>query len=156
MKRLILLAGLPGTGKSTFAKSHFGKDVVIISSDEIRLKYTGSYAKMLDDMSVVYQEMCDIANKIFKEREDVDVVLDTTMLNDARRNFFLDRIKGQDSTILYMLKVKDLNIILERNKKRSKDKWVPEATIHSMYERYSAPSEENKSRYTAIFEVFVD
>ena len=55
-----------------------------------------------------------------------------------------------------MLKVKDIKTILDRNKKRAKDRWVPEDVIYSMNKRYNAPSEENKKRYSEINEVFVD
>ena len=156
MKRLIIIAGLPGTGKSTFSNTYFKNNSIIISSDEIRFKHTGDYSVLLNDMSIVYKEMCALANEAFLKNENIDVILDSTMLNDERRNFFLDRIKGQDETLLYLLKVRDINTILERNKKRPKDKWVPEDIIYSMNSNYKLPSEDNKKRYNKIVEVYVD
>ena len=50
--RLVILSGLPGSGKSTFVKDYSeqakkeGYNVVVISSDEIRKQVAGSYGNM--------------------------------------------------------------------------------------------------------------
>ena len=157
MKRIIMLAGIGGTGKSTYAnKLNLEGKVEIVSSDEIRLSLTGSYDKMLKDMSVVYKTMIENANELLKNNEDITIILDSTFLDDNRRNFFLDRLKGYDTLDLIMLKVHDSSIIFKRNKLRAKEKWIPEDVLSDMIKRYSYPSEEYINRYTSISEVYVD
>lgn len=155
MKKLILLSGLPGSGKSFYISAHL-EGAEIISSDEIRIKITGTYKKMAPDMSVVYNKMIEEANNLFATRDDVTVALDSTFLDDARRNYFLDRISGQDETHLIMLRAHDLTTVLQRNKMRKADKHVPEEVIFEMAKRYCEPSEEYKNRYTSIKVRWID
>lgn len=39
--RLILLCGIPGSGKTTYAKTNAFKDDIILSSDSIRKEFYG-------------------------------------------------------------------------------------------------------------------
>lgn len=148
MKTLILLSGVAGTGKSSFAKEKLA-NAKIISSDEIRYCLTSSYHVLLKDMNVVYDEMIEETNKLFAENKDIEVVLDSTFLDDSRRNYFLSRIKGQDKTILIMLKT-PLEEIIRRNENRKEDKVVPIEVIKDMYSRFSYPSSENARLYDEI------
>ena len=149
MNKLIILAGLPGTGKSYFNKNFIKEEHTTISSDEIRIKLTGSYAKMLPNMNVVYDTMISECNKIFSKNSDSFVVLDSTFLDSSRRTYFLDRIKGADYIELVMLHA-SLETVLKRNHKRIKSKWVPEDVIKEMYSRYKEPNEIEKKRYNKI------
>ena len=157
MRKLVILAGIPGTGKSTFAKNYFkdGK-VVILSSDEIRVKHTGSYSKLLEDMNIVYREIIDEANKLFLENDNITVIIDSTCLTDERRNLFADNIKNYDYLSLFLLKTNNLSTIFKRNKMRIQDKWVPEEVIIDMMEMYRNPTKENVDKYDEIKEIFLD
>ena len=157
MKKIIMLAGIGGTGKSYYAKNlNLPGLVKIVSSDEIRYSITKSYSIILDNMMIVYDKMIETCNELIKENEDITVILDSTFLNDQRRNYFIDHLKNYDELELHMLKVHDEKIIYERNKKRMKEKWIPEDVIASMIKKYSYPSKENISKYTLIKEVYVD
>lgn len=150
MNTLVLLSGVAGSGKSSFAKEYF-KDAKVISSDEIRYSLTSSYHVLLKDMNIVYDKMIEETNDFFKSNKDITIVLDSTFLDDSRREYFLSRIKGQDKTILIMLRV-PLEEIIRRNKNRKEDKVVPEQVIKEMYSRFSYPKQENISHYDEIKE----
>lgn len=156
MRRLIIVAGLPGTGKSTYAKRFVDEGAFIVSSDEIRFEITKDYSVILDDMTIVYEGVCKKINDIFEKDENAFVVLDSTCLTDERRNFFLDRIPLKEHISLIMLQVHDINVVLSRNKMRIKQKWVPEYVIKGMARAYHYPKNENISRYDVIEEVYVD
>ncbi len=151
MNKLIILAGLPGTGKSFYEKNNIKEDHITISSDEIRIKLTGSYDKMLPNMNLVYDKMIEEANKAFLNSNQT-VVLDSTFLDEARRTYFLDRIKGQDYTELVLLHA-SIETVLMRNHKRIKSKWVPEEVIKEMMTRYKEPANEEKLRYNKIINI---
>ena len=151
MNKLIILAGLPGTGKSYYERNYIKEVHTTISSDEIRIKLTGSYAKMLDNMNIVYDTMIEETNEIFLE-DNQTVVLDSTFLDSKRRLYFLDRIKNADYIELVMLKA-SLDTVLKRNHKRIKSKWVPEEVIKEMATRYKEPVENEKIRYNSIKEI---
>ncbi len=150
MNTLVLLSGVAGSGKSSFAKEYF-KDAKVISSDEIRYSLTSSYHILLKDMNIVYDKMIEETNDLFKSNKDITIVLDSTFLDDSRREYFLSRIKGQDKTILIMLRV-PLEEIIRRNKNRKEDKVVPLEVIREMYSRFSYPKQENISHYDEIKE----
>lgn len=150
MNTLVLLSGVAGSGKSSFAKEYF-KGAKVISSDEIRYSLTSSYHILLKDMNIVYDKMIEETNDLFKSNKDITIVLDSTFLDDSRREYFLSRIKGQDKTILIMLRV-PLEEIIRRNKNRKEDKVVPEQVIREMYSRFSYPKQENISHYDEIKE----
>lgn len=157
MKRLIILAGIPGTGKSYFAKKQLkGDNLHIISSDEIRFQITHDYRKILPDMFVVYNKMIELANQLLASNEDITVVLDSTFLTDERRNYFLDRIQNADTIELILLKVHNEKLIFVRNHRRLRAKWVPEDVLVDMMKKYSFPSDENLKRYTSIRVVYTD
>ena len=88
MRKLILLAGLPGTGKSYYAQSIKDENCHIISSDETRFTITHDYRVILDDMNVVYDKMIETANALLMSNENITVILDSTFLDDKRRNYF--------------------------------------------------------------------
>ena len=149
MRKLILLAGLPGVGKSYYAQSIQDENCHIISSDETRFAITHDYRIILEDMNIVYDKMIETANALLNNNENITVVLDSTFLDDKRRNYFLDRIRGADYIQLVMLKA-NIDTILTRNHKRQEEKWVPEDVIISMMERYKNPSPDNIYRYNFI------
>lgn len=155
MRKLILLAGLPGTGKSYYAQSIKDENCHIISSDETRFAITHDYRVILEDMNIVYDKMIETANALLNNNENITVVLDSTFLDDKRRNYFLDKIKGADYIQLVMLKA-NIDTILARNHKRQEEKWVQEDVILSMMERYKDPSPDNIYRYNFIKVVYVN
>ena len=155
MRKLILLAGLPGTGKSYYAKSIKDENCHIISSDETRFAITHDYRVILEDMNIVYDKMIETANALLANNENITVILDSTFLDDKRRNYFLDKIRGADYIQLVMLKA-NIDTILTRNHKRQEEKWVPEEVILSMMEKYKDPSSDNIYRYNFIKVVYVN
>lgn len=158
MRRLIFVAGLPGSGKSTwcraYLKDHPGAHVV--SSDETRKKMTGSYLVFPDEPMAVYDRMIEITNGILSKEEECTVIEDSTFLDDDRRLYFLNRIKGYDEAELVLIKMHDPRKCLERNKARAREKWVPEETIEEMASRYKDPSPEVRKLFKKVTVVYSD
>jgi predicted kinase len=162
MKKLILVCGPAGIGKSTFCQlyiaQHPKEKVTIISSDEIRKRMTGGYDKFLPnkDMSPVYGAMCQEATALYNAPEEMTVMLDTTMLNDERRLFFINRIPRFEEEDLYLLKLHDYGVCYLRNKERVKEKWVPESVIDDMIKCYQDPSPEIAKRFDHVETFYID
>lgn len=144
MRNLILMAGIPGSGKSTwceeYKKTH--ENVFVIDTDETRKQITGSYLVFPDRMEVIYDEMIRQSNEIFAKYPDCTVIEDSIFLEDYRRKYYMDRLKGYDHSLLFMIKMHDYSICYERNKMRIKDKWVPDEVIDNMINIYADPSPE--------------
>lgn len=162
MQKLIFICGPAGIGKSSFCRSYGAKhpeeNVQIISSDEIRKEVCGSYRNFPPnhDLTPIYLAMCQRAKALLETGKPVTVFLDTTMLTDERRSFFLHNIPPYPETDLYLLKLHDYSICFQRNKKRIKEKWVPDEVIQSMIEGYEDPTPEFAKRFTHVETIYLD
>jgi predicted kinase len=145
MKTLILLCGIPGSGKSTWAKNYQAThpETFICDTDETRKKITGSYTVFPEHMEVIFDDLIAQGNAFLqKGGPDCTVIEDAAFLDNYRRTYFMERLKGYDKAILLMIKMKDYSICYVRNKARAKEKWVPEDVMASMIRRYEDPTPE--------------
>ncbi len=162
MKKLILVCGPAGIGKSTWSKNyssaHPDEKVVVMASDDVRKDLCGGYDKFPADgkMSHIYTEMIRRVHALAKENESISVILDTTMLYDERRLFFINELKEFDFYSLILLKLHDYKTCLIRNKLRRKDKWVPENVILDMASHYYDPSPETAAKFNEVKIEYVD
>lgn len=162
MKKLVLVAGPAGIGKSTFARnyvhSHPQENCFVISADEVRKSMCGSYKDFPPnhDMHPVYDEMVRLGKKYIEENESLTLIIDTTMLYNRLRLFWIDSLPGFDIRELYLIKVHDYELCLKRNKLRDEEKWVPEEVIASMASHYEDPNDEVKSKVDHIVVVYND
>jgi len=84
---IVLVGGLPGSGKTYFAKRLAAKiDAVSLSSDGVRkaLKSTGKYE--LRDRMLVYKELAKLAELDVIESQNV--IVDATFSRQDMRDFF--------------------------------------------------------------------
>lgn len=133
MSKIYTMCGLPGSGKSTYAKNYL-PDCVIVSSDAIRGELYGS------------EEIQGNAKKVFAEafrriREAVnngqDVVFDATNLNREKRMEFIQQFVDCEHICVYLKT--SLRKCLEQNANR--DRQVPTIAIHGMARRLQEPQE---------------
>ena len=102
MKTLILMAGIPGSGKSTWCEKyrleHPG--TYVIDTDETRKKITGSYLKFPDRMETIFDEMIKETNEIFSSSSgDCTVIEDSIFLDDYRRRYYMRNAKSAFTSI---------------------------------------------------------
>ena len=152
MKKLILMAGVPGTGKSSWAFSYRDShpNTFIVDTDETRKEITGSYKIFTEPLTIAHDAMIRKANAYLKENEDCTVIIDSTFLDDERRTYFLDRLEGYDYLEHVMIKFHDYSVVYKRNRERPKEKWVPDEVIDAMIARYKDPSDEVAKRFDKI------
>ena len=152
MRTLILMAGVPGSGKSSWAKRYAAAhpNSHVVDTDEVRRSITGDYRKFTEPVSLAWDEMIRQANELLAKYEDVTVIIDSTFLTDERRLYFLSRLKGYDHLEHFMVKFHDYSVVFEHNKSRQKDKWVPDEVIEKMIQRYENPSPEVEKLFDKI------
>lgn len=136
--KIIMLIGLPGSGKSTYAKTLAEKHKAVIhSSDSIRKELTGS------EMSQkVNQRVFQILHKRLKEnlRDGKNVIYDATNINYKRRMHFLNNeLRNINCEKICVLVATPYEKCMENNKNRSKS--VPEYAIEKMYKNFYIPFE---------------
>lgn len=136
MSRMIMLVGLPASGKSTVAKELSDKGYVVHSSDEIREELFGD----VNDQSNNHKVFEELHDRIKRDlSNEVDVVYDATNLSRKRRVHFikneLDNIECEKHCYLVLA---SYNECIDRNKKR--EKKVPQNVIERMYKSFETPS----------------
>lgn len=162
MKKLILVCGPAAIGKSTFCKKyqegHKDEDVRVVAADEVRKEICGSYKNFPPhkNMKPIYERMIEIIKNLYATVDNLTVMLDTTMLYDGLRLYFIEQLPMFEYKALYLLKLHDYNICLIRNKQRIEEKWVPEDVIMSMAKNYKDPAKSTIEKFNEYREFYVD
>lgn len=133
MKRLILLVGIPGSGKTTLSKKLSEKGYTTISADAIRQELYGDEAEQGDPKEVfdVFYERMD---KILSS--GADLVVDNTNLKAQYRQEITERAKpfGYENPQIWVLDT-PLSICLKRNSLR--DRKVGDDIVANMFNEFN-------------------
>lgn len=140
-KKVFLLAGVPGSGKSTWIRSMMNPEIDIhISRDQIRFA-------LLNDKDQYFEVEDKVKATFFKQIRDYTddgyddncVFIDATHLTSKSRKQIRNSIKGRPYQIAVSFEV-PLETALARNAQRSGRALVPETVIYNMYNRYEIPT----------------
>ena len=141
-KRLYLMMGVPGSGKSTYVKSMLKYGDIYVSRDEIR------YSLLIDEDDYFAKEnevirifIENIDKSLVMEEYCGDVYADATHLSPKSRAQVLNQLKNKDKVSVIYLDI-PLNIILERNAQREGRALVPENVVRRMYNSIILPTKE--------------
>jgi tRNA uridine 5-carbamoylmethylation protein Kti12 len=142
---LIMLAGIPTSGKSSFIKrlleDHQWKDVVVLSTDNyierIAKELNTTYNEIFSDVISESTRQLDISLNMAKEKGK-DLIWDQTNLTTKTRKKKLSRIPSSYKRTCIYFKI-SLEEALIRNKHR-KGKFIPENTLNKMYEQFEIPT----------------
>lgn len=113
---VILVAGLPGSGKSYFAERLAEKlEAVYINSDRVRMAMhaTGKYS--FDDKLLVYREMMLQATQAIEQKGNV--IVDATFYHHTMREMFLRLAAGYNVEVRVIEVVADEGLIRRRLQK---------------------------------------
>ena len=153
---LILMCGVPASGKSTVANNlaqHFEEQkAVVISMDDIREKWFGT-RKCQDRGDEVYAQSIDDVLSAF---ESCDIVIydATNRTRKARRKLVETIQKYYDCLVYCVFMDTPLEVAIERNANRDKSIQVPPAVIHRMFDTLEPPREENEEYFEEIYIIY--
>ena len=145
-KRLFLLCGCPGCGKSTWARQRVGKyGGYHISRDEIRFALLdergGDY---FDYENEVVRTFINKINELLDNDEQcIDIYVDATHLTRSSRNQIMRQLHLNDACKIAVWFDIPLEVCQYRNKQRTGRARVPTETVESMYNRTSRPSKRD-------------
>lgn len=136
MVKFVMLCGLPGSGKSTYAEKLKEDDVIIHSSDAIREELGD-----INDQSK-NEEVFRILHKRIKDdlKSGKSVAYDATNLNRKRRISFLKELKNIPCKKICVLVATPYEMCIAQNFKR--DRRVPVEVIWNMYKSFNVPCEQ--------------
>lgn len=136
MNKLIMLIGLPASGKTSFTKTlqllHKKDDIEIISSDAIRKELFGSEEEQKYN-DKVFEEVYKRAR--FSIQHKKITVIDATNLNRKRRiNFIKVMPKCEVEAVVFAI---PFEVCCERNE--SRERVVPMSVMERMYKSFQPP-----------------
>ena len=127
--KLVLMVGVPGSGKTTLSKKLVDKGFHYLNADSIREELYGDAIVQGDKekvFSIFFQRLDDAL------KQNLNIVIDNTNLNPRQRKPILDRAQkaGYTDVQLWLLDV-PLDVCLERNRARARN--VPEDIVANMH-----------------------
>ena len=142
-KRLFLLCGCPGSGKSTWVRQRIGTyGGYHISRDEIRFAILdergGDYFDYENE--VIRTFIARINELLDSDEQCVDIYVDATHLTDNSRNQIMRQLHLEDAYKIAVWMKVPLTVCLVRNDERTGRAKVPPKTIADMYNRARRPS----------------
>ena len=137
---LYITVGLPGSGKSTYAKEFIkGKDVEYLSSDSLR----AVFGEGEDDQTVTPIVFGHIKKKVDEFLKDgKNVLVDATSVNRKERSDYINTAKKYGAKVVALIFKMDRQGLIDRNKKRGEQggRVVPDWVIDKMLAKYEEPS----------------
>ena len=129
--QLILMVGLPRSGKTTWAKEYVNKNpnTVIVSPDTIRLALHGQRFIGEAEEFVWANHYLMVKTLLL---EGYDVLVDATNTTEKRRKPYFDKFKGYDILTKVMDTSKD--VCIQRAKSINDNEIIP--IIEKMYGQY--------------------
>lgn len=141
---VIMLVGLPCSGKSTWTRAHLPKMVRISTDDHVLERSQATGIDYQEGLQKFYQEAEIKARLAMSDAiaANQDVVIDQANLTRSSRANKLAVFPAHYARIACFFEV-PVEIAIERNaiRKNKGGHWVPEAVIREMAERLEAPFE---------------
>ena len=149
MNHLIVLSGVPGSGKSYFSnalRENKERHVYVISSDQIRKEITGDQRDLSQD-ELVWKIFYSLV-KTYSDDQNGIVILDAT---NAKKEYRINNIKPYrdlyDEIDLVCFQI-DKDLVLKQNKEREFP--IPEDALLKLIDAFEVPDEEEKAFFDHI------
>lgn len=142
LKKVLLMCGAPGSGKSTWIQKQIEKNGGIwCSRDAVRFS-------MLSEKDDYFAHEDEVFNQWISDIRDAinnpicsNIYIDATHITDKARQRVLNRLPNNKFELIYVVFKVPLNICLARNKMREGRGVVPERVIHDMYKSFQLPKQ---------------
>ena len=153
----MLLVGVPGSGKSTYAQETIKKleaenhTVAYISRDKIRFNMLESNDLYFDKEKFVFNEFIRQINQAIEDGFEY-VIIDATHVSPVSRAKVLKRVRAPSYVALNIMVMNcSLETCIERNNKREGIYKVPVSAIENMYKNFVYPTTEEFMQYNYEF-----
>ena len=152
MAKLVMMCGVPGSGKSYFSdtlKKRAKKHVYIVSSDRIRKMVLGSPQNFTNE-KLCWTMFYELAKTYALDKDGI-VVLDATQLTVQYRTESTKDLKDLfDERILLVFEI-NKELVYHQNQHRKYP--VPIDALERMINEYEEPGEKDKEYFTDIYYV---
>ena len=151
-KKVFIMCGPPGSGKSTWVRERLTSNDEWISRDNVRFSIVREDEDYFSHEDDVFDTFINYINQTLENPEIEYVFVDATHINYRSRHKTISRI--------HMKNVGELNCVcfitplascLDRNGKRSGRERVPDAAVANMFNSFNLPTE--KEKFNHVFTV---
>ena len=153
-RKLYLMMGCPGSGKSTYLKTRFSqRPLAVISRDEIRFSMVKEDEEYFSKENEVYTEFI----QQIKDALDfnTEVFADATHLNERSRAKTLralgENLKDVEVNIIWVRVPLETALIQNENRQGTRS-YVPKSAICRMHSQLTKPTKEEGFDHIYIFE----
>ena len=149
MNKLVVLSGVPGSGKSYFSKTIKkvkNNHVYVVSSDELRAVIGGSQNNLTNE-DLVWKMFYELP-KVYASDKDGIVILDATNVTARLRvDFTRDIAKLFNEVDLVMWNI-DKSVVSNQNLQREYP--IPPEALDRFFEMFELPTELDKAYFDKI------
>lgn len=150
MKKLVVLSGVPGSGKSYFSKcvkEIKGTHVYVVSSDSLRKEMLGNQ-RNLSKEEVVWDIFYNLP-KVYALDPEAFVILDATHTTSALRLKIQKDLAPHFDEIYLVLFHIPVDVARKQNKERENP--VPDYVMDSFFESFEMPNEEENKVFNKVY-----
>ena len=154
-KRIYLLCGPAGSGKSTWAKAHCHPvDGVIISRDEVRFSLVKENEEYFSKENQVFSQFVSAIRWAMDAEDYKEIYIDATHLTRRSRDKILFKLNLTNTLVIPVVFRTSLAKCLDRNGGRSGRARVPDAVVANMCDTFIEPTFKESIRYNKIIYVY--
>lgn len=139
---LVLMMGIPGSGKSTIATRLATKKDIYISRDKIRFSLLKDGEDYFSKERLVLKTFINNINKAIETNKYRFIIADATHLSTSSRGKILNHLTTKPKNIFILYIDTPLEIALNRNEGRTERAYVPPQQIIKMYNSIEMPKKE--------------
>lgn len=149
MNKLVVLAGVPGSGKSYFSstiKKIKTSHVYVISSDQLR-KEIGGAQSVLEFDNLMWKIFLDMAKTYASDPNGI-VILDATHINSdlrVKRNLPLKELFNETYLVVW-----NLDHLVVSNQNLQRDYPIPPEAMNMFFNKFEMPDEVDKEFFDHI------
>ena len=152
MPKLYLLCGIPGSGKTTWAKTRLA-GAAHVSRDKIRFKYINENIEYFVAEKRVFNEFTqEIMTNLNNSK---DTIADATHISVGSRNKLLSHLNLNKVEVIPINFIVSESICIENNNKRNGLEYVPETVIHNMFSSFAPAKLEERKEFNYIINIYV-
>lgn len=144
LKKVWIMCGVPGSGKSTYVQKEIEKNQGIhCSRDKVRFAMLSQSDEYFSKEADVFAAWTKEINQAIVSEGPENIYVDATHLTDKSRKTVLSCLPQSKIEVGYIAFDVPLEVCLERNAKRVGRAKVPEEVIKNMYKSYKIPEGDN-------------
>lgn len=152
MSALYIMVGLPGSGKSTYAKETLLKanpDWAYVSRDEVRYQYVSDQEHYFDKEDEVYREFCNRIEMYLLQNKNV--IADATHLTVGSRKKLVNKLRVKPDKMYAIFMDTPFDTCMARNAERTGITRVPDQQMYRMKNGFKRP--EHYEGFETIYRI---